>query len=64
MHSQGRNYSASGEANPACKLTDVQIEEIRTMKGKLSQAKIGALYGVAGSYVGRIHNNQTRSKTK
>lgn len=64
MHSQGRNYSALGEANPACKLTDAQIEEICAMKGELSQVKIGALYGVSGSYVGRIHNNQTRSKQR
>lgn len=62
MHSQGRNYSASGEANPACKLTASQVEEIKSLKGKLSQAKIGLMFGVSSSQVGRIHNGTRRNK--
>jgi DNA-binding CsgD family transcriptional regulator len=55
MHSQGRNYSASGESNPACKLSEVQIEEIKTLKSQLSQSKIAAMFGISRQHVSKIH---------
>lgn len=61
MHSQGRNYSATGEANPACKLTDTQIDKIHNLKGKLSQPKIAAMFGVSRQHIGRIHNGTRRN---
>jgi hypothetical protein len=62
MHSQGRNYSASGEDNPACKLSDSQIKEIMDLKGKLSQSKIAGMYGVSRQHIGKIHNGARRTK--
>lgn len=62
MHSQGRNYSAKGESNPACKLTDLQIEDIFKMKGKLSQSEIASMYGVSRQHIGKIHNGARRKQ--
>lgn len=61
MHRQGRNYSAPGEANPACKLTDAQVAEIMALKGTLSQSKIAARYGVSPSHIHRLHHKMVRN---
>lgn len=60
MHSQGRNYSAAGEDNPACKLTDAQVVEIKSLKGVQSQTQIALLYGVSRQHIGKIHNGKIR----
>lgn len=60
MHAQGRNYSASGEDNPACKLTDTDVAEILALKGSQSQSQIAGLYGVSRQHVGKIHNGKIR----
>lgn len=60
MHKQGRNYSASGEENPACKLTDTQVVEILGLKGSCSQSQIAALFGISRQHVGKIHNGKIR----
>lgn len=62
MHSQGRNYSASGEANPACKLSDIHIEQIMNLKGMLSQSEIARMYGVSRQHISKIHNGARRNK--
>lgn len=43
-----------GEKSYNAKLTERAVKEIRALKDSLSQRKIGALYGVRQSHVGRI----------
>lgn len=49
----------TGENNTQAKLTNQQVLEIRELKGKLSQSKIGHLYGISQTTVGLIHRNKT-----
>lgn len=48
-----------GESNGSAKLTTAQVHEIRQLRGKMPQHKIGEIYGVAQSTVGRIHRGIT-----
>lgn len=43
-----------GERHHKCRLTLQQVREIRALDGQLSQAKIGAIYGIRQSHVHRI----------
>ena len=61
MHKQGRNYSASGQENPACKLTDEAVAQILALRGQLSQACIAAQFNVSRTHVGRILRGERRS---
>lgn len=63
MHSQGRNYSASGEANPACKLTDDQVDMILNLRDVYSQTELAEIFGVSRQHINKLHNN-TRRNTK
>ena len=57
-----KKASLPGEENRNASLTNKQAEEIRKMLGlKISQAKIGAIYGVSQVAVSRIKLNKTYS---
>lgn len=47
---------ARGEMFPHAKLNDRKIREIRSMKGKLLQREIAALYGITQGQVSQIMN--------
>lgn len=46
----------AGSDIPSSKLTEEDVSEIRALKGVLSQAKIGALFGVGQSAIFKIHH--------
>ena len=46
---------AAGERNGSSKLTRAQVVEIRSLKGSVSQEKIGKMFGVAQSTISEIH---------
>lgn len=48
----------AGEANGRAKLTRVQADEIRALRGEVGQRAIAARYGVARSLVQRIHQGK------
>lgn len=50
----------SGESNPAAKLSDMAVREIRRMRSEstISCKKIGAVFGVSGATVARILNGK------
>lgn len=54
--------SQKGEDNPFCKLSDDQVQSIRSdyKNGLGSQASLGRKYGVAQTHIGKIVNNQSR----
>lgn len=47
-----------GEGSGPAKLTNVQIDEIRNLSGKISQDNIAIRYGIAQSQVSRIVNRK------
>jgi len=49
---------AFGESTSQAKLTEAQVRKIMTMKGDYSQARIGKMFGVKGSTIGRIHRKE------
>ena len=52
--------SNKGETHYNVKLTDAQIQEIRTLKGTMTQRKIGEMFGVCQQHVCNIINNCRR----
>lgn len=60
MHVQGRNYAAYGYSNPAAKLTNVDIENIRSLRDVLPRKLIATQFGISPSYVGRILKGEVR----
>jgi hypothetical protein len=54
-----KDRQAVGENNGRCKITLVQVEKIRALKGKLSQEKIAKLFNISKTTVGHIHRNET-----
>ncbi|MDD5458381.1 MAG: HNH endonuclease [Phycisphaerae bacterium] len=50
-----------GENNGFAKLTDAQVAEIMSLKGKLSQSQIGRRFGISQVHAGRILNGNRRS---
>lgn len=60
MHRLGRNYSSFGEENPACKLTDNDVERIRELSKTYTQRYIAQLYNVSNQHISRIVNNKQR----
>lgn len=49
----------SGERTPAAKLTQKQVDVIRTLEGKMRQADIAARFGVSASQVSAIFRGKT-----
>lgn len=58
-HSARLGLTSSGEKHPSAKLSEVSVRIIRLLKGKLSQVKIGELFGVSHNTIGHIHNGKT-----
>ncbi len=58
---RGRRVSSNGEKNGASKLTDKQVEQIRTMIGTKTQRELSALFGVSQATVNRIKLGKTRN---
>lgn len=44
-----------GERCPTAKLTEAEVQKIRGLRGKLSQARIAEMFGVSAGQVARIH---------
>ena len=47
-----------GEKSPQSKLTDIQVKEIRELKGKLIQQEIADIYNVCRQTISYIHLNK------
>lgn len=58
-HSMGLMH-ASGEGNGACKLTDLQVSDIRQRAATTTNASLAREFGVTKTQIGRIVNNQSR----
>jgi len=57
MRNKGR--SAKGEKNNKSKLTKIQVEEIRKLKGTISGNRLSEIYGVCRSSINRIWKGVT-----
>jgi len=60
-HRDGTMPDLSGEKNPAAKLTDEQVAEIRALKGTMTQAAIGERFGITFQHVSKLHAGARRS---
>jgi hypothetical protein len=49
-----------GEKNGSSKLSDLQISEIRALKGMHTRKELAEMYGVHTVHISRIHNDKTR----
>lgn len=49
----------SGERHCLAKLTELQVKEIRRLRGTITQRDVAALYGISTSNVGMIQRGQT-----
>lgn len=60
-----RKRTAIGEKNGNCKLSDLQVNEIKEIINttKISQQKIAKMYGVSQMTISNIKNNQRKSLT-
>ncbi len=60
---KGRGHDKRGERNGRCKISDVQVEEIRRRyaAGGVSQSKLASEYGLVQSYVGKIVTRKYRT---
>jgi hypothetical protein len=52
----------SGERSPSAKLTDAQIEDIRTLKGLMTGRAIAHQFGISPSHVCNILKQKTRRR--
>lgn len=50
-----------GECNVHSKLSDAQVEEIRSLRGKVMGVELARMYGVSPALVCMIQRNQTRT---
>ncbi len=58
---KGRHPYRPGEGHPNAKLSDLQVEKIRTLyRGGMTQRQIGEAYGVAQQHVSKIVRGQQR----
>lgn len=60
MATKGRGRAPSGMANPRCRLTDRDVEAIRSQSGHVSWAEIGRRCGVDPTYARRLANGERR----
>jgi len=60
IHAFDTGLRGKGEYHPMAKLTQSQVNKIRSLRKSktLSQAKIGAMFGVCQSTIGRIENHK------
>lgn len=57
---KGRWPSKAGEGNGRCKLTDVEVAQIRAHRGWLTRKHLGSVFGVHKSHVDRIFAGTNR----
>ncbi|MCG7348897.1 NUMOD3 domain-containing DNA-binding protein [Sphingomonas sp. ACRSK] len=64
VHERKLSECKLGENNPACKLTDEQVAEVRALlsEGKLSQRVIATRFGVSQSAISSIKMNKRRTQ--
>lgn len=55
-----KNRLMFGEKHPSSKLTDSQVLEILDLKGKMSQAAVGKLFGVSQTCIGLLWRGKRR----
>jgi DNA-binding transcriptional regulator YiaG len=54
----GLKSAIKGEKNNFAKLTEIQVKEIRELKGKLKQREIAAIYNIHRATISLIHLNK------
>lgn len=57
---EGRDHQPRGEQHYNVRLTDQDILAIRSLAGTMSQRKIGVLFGVGQTHIGRILRDKVR----
>jgi hypothetical protein len=61
MVARGRGRALKGEENPRCKLTDAEVEEVRTLvAGGATRREVGERFGVHPTHIGRIVGGKRR----
>jgi hypothetical protein len=60
MIAKGRNRAPRGMANPRCKLTDQDIQEIRARAATTRQADLCRMYGISDGHMSRIVSGKKR----
>jgi hypothetical protein len=61
-HRTGLKHAIKGEKNISSKLTNLQVKEIKELKGKLSQQKIADKYNVSSALILLIHKGINRKE--
>lgn len=56
----GNQSSQRGETHWKAKLTDEQVAEIRSLRGKMSQKAIGLRFGISQAHVSRLFRGDSR----
>ena len=51
-------FTQKAHDHPASRLTEDDVENIKALKGKISQKEIGAMYGIAQQTVSKIHTGR------
>lgn len=59
MLRKGRHNAERGEGSGKSKLTNEQVFEIRSLKGKMTQSEIGLRFSITGANVCSIHKGDT-----
>jgi DNA-binding transcriptional regulator YiaG len=58
---KGRVVQVRGERHGQAKLTDAEVEAIRSRAGTMSQVELAAIYGVHQSTIGRVISGERRA---
>ncbi len=58
----GTSGGLRGSSNPNSKLTEDEAEALLTLKGTMTQAAAGAIFGITGQQTGRIWRGSRRKK--
>ena len=61
-HRTGLKHAIKGEKNVSSKLTNLQVKEIRELKGKLRQREIADKYNVCRQLISSIHRGINRKE--
>ena len=62
-HAKGRDARQCGESSPNCRLTDLQVAEIRSLKGSATHRVIAGRFGVTRSHISAILAGRMRRET-
>ena len=53
----GLNHGVRGEGNVWHKLSDGDVQQIRTLRDKLTQRELGKMFGISHSHISKIQRN-------